>query len=470
MLAMLLALLAVAAPRAARAWDDPLAPMLRRMDRYLQLNQQEGGVTMDWRYSVSASEEIRQSVVCQLLAYVELYRLDPRPRLRVEIVRHADFMIGRLADIRSYTPFDGMLAYSLLAAYEVTGVQRFHDVGQQVSDDMLAIPTWQCKLNGGLMVAMAMAEDVHLTGNPAAAQKIHDIFAGMEYLQNPDGSFPHWCDESRDIHYTGWMGMEMIHIRRYVQDARLDAFLPSMTTFLESRIQPDGRASYQDYCPEVPGDTCYYYSRATGCSYDYDSRAWTVEPSYCALIFDVMGSWKYPIVMDFLASLENGGTFKDQYAYWPPPSDPEYPWTIADTSVVNMSIIFWALSTQVAERIARGVPVDLQLDDLIDTTETPPPPPPPAPLARPLVAEPNPARAGCTLRYALAAQGEGSLAIYDASGRRVRVLERGSLAGGAHAPVWDGRDDDGRPLPGGVYFARLRAGAHDETRRIALVP
>src|SRR5258705_2658783 len=90
---------------AAHAYDDPLAPMLRRMDDYLQVFEVDG-VTMDWRYSVIPSEEIRQTVVCQLLAYVELSRLDPRARLRVEILHHADFLLGRLQEIRSFAPFD----------------------------------------------------------------------------------------------------------------------------------------------------------------------------------------------------------------------------------------------------------------------------------------------------------------------------------------------------------------------------
>jgi hypothetical protein len=468
-LALVATLLADAAPARAQAWDDPLAPMLRRMDRYLQLNQQEGGVTMDWRYSVSPSEEIRQTVVCQLLAYVELYRLDPRPRLRVEIVRHADFMIGRLADIRSYTPFDGMLAYALLGAYETTREARFLEVGAQVTSDMLAIPTAQCRLNGGLMVAMATAEYALLTGSAAAEQKTHDILAQLVPEQNADGSFPHWCQGSRDIHYTGWMAFELIHIRRLLDDAHTLPFLVSMSAFLEGRIAPDGRAVYQEPVPGSPGDTLYYYSRMTGCWYDYDSRGWTVEPAYCALLFDAMGSQQYRPVMTFLASLENGGTFKDLYDYWPPPSDPEYPWCIADTSVVNMSIIFWALATEVTDRVGRGVPVDLQLDDLIDMTEIPPGPPPEA-APRALAVEPNPARGSCTLRYTLAAPCEGSLVVYDAAGRRVRLLEHGTLARGPHAAAWDGRTDDGRAAPGGVYFARLRAGALDQSRRFARVP
>jgi hypothetical protein len=454
-------------PWSAHTWEDPLLPMIRRIDHYLQEFQVDG-VTMDWRYSVVPSEEIRQTVVCQLLAYVELSRLDPRTRLRVEIVRHADFLLGRLDEIRSFTPFDGMLAYSLLGAYEITHEQRFLDAGSLMMNDLLAIPTSQCVLNGGLMVAMATAEYWRLTGDVQAEQKTHDIVAQLVPYQNADGSFPHWCWGSRDIHYTGWMATELIHIGRLVDDSHIEPFLSAMTTFLEGRIAPGGRAIYEEPCPGVPDCMLYYYSRATGCDYDLDSRGWTTEPAYCALLFDRQGSPKYQPVMAFLDSLEDGGTIADLYGYWPPPSDPEYPWTIADTSVVCMSIDLWVLSTAVADRVERGVPVDLALDDLIDTTTTPQDPPVLF-ETRPLAVEPNPAPGGCVLRFSLAAPRQGSLTMFDASGRRVRTLESGDFARGTHAPRWDGRDDAGRTMPEGIYFAHLRLDHDGQTRRITLL-
>src|SRR5262245_53241889 len=174
------------------AHHDPVPALVRRMDRYLRRNTVDG-VTMDWRYQESPSEEIRQSVVCQLLAYAELARLRDRPRVRLEVARHADFLIGRLEEIRSHTPFDGMLAQSLLAAYETTGETRFLDVGARVTRDLLAIPTGECVLNGGLMVAMATAEYAKLTGDLQAERKTRDILAQLVPYQNEDGSFPHWC-------------------------------------------------------------------------------------------------------------------------------------------------------------------------------------------------------------------------------------------------------------------------------------
>ncbi len=463
-LAWLLAAAPCAGAAATIGADDPLAPLVQRMDRYLQLNEVDG-VTMDWRYSVSPSEEIRQTVVCQLLAYVELYRLQPRTRLRVEIVRHADFMLGRLEEIRSHSPFDGMLAYSLLGAYETTRLPRFLDAGTEVTAEMLAIPTSQCVLNGGLMVAMATAEYALLTGSTAAAQKTHDIIGQLVPYQNADGSFPHWCPGSRDIHYTGWMAMEMIHLRRMTADPHLDPFLATMGAFLAGRTDGSGMSVYQQSC----GADCteYFYSRATGCSYDYDTRGWTVEPAYGALLFDHLGLPQLGPTLGFLDSLEDGGTIPDLYGYWPPASDPEYPWTIADSSVVCGSIVFWVLATEVSDRLARGVPVDLVLDDLIDTTTMVPPPPP---ESRPLAVSPNPARGGCTLGFSLAAPGTGTLFVHDLAGRRVVRLADGPLVAGVHALHWDGNDDAGVPAPAGVYFARLHlAAGRDETRRVVLV-
>ncbi len=67
--------------------------------------------------------------------------------------------------------------------------------------------------------------------------------------------------------------------------------------------------------------------------------------------------------------------------------------------------------------------------------------------ALPIVAMPNPSRGLTLLRANLAAdESVVSLAIYDAAGRRVCDLE---------GFAWDGRDEDGRSVPAGIYFARL---------------
>lgn len=87
----------------------------------------------------------------------------------------------------------------------------------------------------------------------------------------------------------------------------------------------------------------------------------------------------------------------------------------------------------------------------------PPPPPPDPPNQGKAVATLQPA-GGNAIRFSLAETGDAVLTIYDLSGRRVRDLECGRLAAGPNEIVWDGRDNDGRATPSGMYFARIEAG------------
>jgi hypothetical protein len=78
---------------------------------------------------------------------------------------------------------------------------------------------------------------------------------------------------------------------------------------------------------------------------------------------------------------------------------------------------------------------------------------------------PNPSRDGVS--FAFAGRGDGVLDILDLAGRRVATPWRGAAAGESRAR-WDGRDDRGHRVSGGLYFARLRVGAETQTRRIVL--
>jgi len=79
-------------------------------------------------------------------------------------------------------------------------------------------------------------------------------------------------------------------------------------------------------------------------------------------------------------------------------------------------------------------------------------------------AVPNPARARVALRMDVAREGWVRGDIYDPSGRRVRTL-LARCAAGPQALSWDGRDDAGRALPGGMYLVRLRGAEEVQTGR-----
>jgi len=86
-------------------------------------------------------------------------------------------------------------------------------------------------------------------------------------------------------------------------------------------------------------------------------------------------------------------------------------------------------------------------------------------------AVPNPFNPGTTLSCAIPAgpPARVRLAILDGRGRRVRILADGLLPPGVHRIAWDGRDDAGRRLASGVYFARLALPGRVETQRLVLL-
>ena len=85
-------------------------------------------------------------------------------------------------------------------------------------------------------------------------------------------------------------------------------------------------------------------------------------------------------------------------------------------------------------------------------------------------ARPSPFREQTTLECDLARAGEITLGVYGVDGRRVRTLAAGVHPAGVHRLVWDGRDDAGRPLAAGIYWARLTTPDGRFTRTLVRVP
>jgi hypothetical protein len=83
-----------------------------------------------------------------------------------------------------------------------------------------------------------------------------------------------------------------------------------------------------------------------------------------------------------------------------------------------------------------------------------------------LEAAPNPFRDDLRLRVYLRDERALAVEIYDLSGRRVRTLERGRSESGVTDLTWDGRDDGGRPVAAGVYWARAAPGGRQARTRI----
>jgi len=96
-------------------------------------------------------------------------------------------------------------------------------------------------------------------------------------------------------------------------------------------------------------------------------------------------------------------------------------------------------------------------------------PGPPASDDLALDAAPNPARDHTELHFTTSTRQRVTVGVFAVDGRRVRVLQRGMLEAGDHRIAWDGRDDQGRAVASGLYFARLDTERGSSTKRIAHV-
>jgi hypothetical protein len=92
------------------------------------------------------------------------------------------------------------------------------------------------------------------------------------------------------------------------------------------------------------------------------------------------------------------------------------------------------------------------------------------PSAPELLCGPNPGSGATSVQYMLPRAETVSLAIYDAAGRRVRVLQQEAVRpAGPHSLLWDGRADDGRPVPAGTYLCRLTTATYRMVAKLAML-
>ena len=82
---------------------------------------------------------------------------------------------------------------------------------------------------------------------------------------------------------------------------------------------------------------------------------------------------------------------------------------------------------------------------------------------------PNPFNPNTTIRYELTRPGDAVVEVFDAAGRLVRRLTEENVPAGVHEMVWDGRDDERRPVASGAYYYRLETDDHSATRKMVLL-
>jgi hypothetical protein len=82
---------------------------------------------------------------------------------------------------------------------------------------------------------------------------------------------------------------------------------------------------------------------------------------------------------------------------------------------------------------------------------------------------PNPFNPETQLELSLPNRENVSVKVFDLQGRLIRTLFSGDLAAGTTVFKWKGRDDSGRRISSGVYYALVKAGEKSLTNRMVLI-
>lgn len=82
---------------------------------------------------------------------------------------------------------------------------------------------------------------------------------------------------------------------------------------------------------------------------------------------------------------------------------------------------------------------------------------------------PNPFNPSTTVEFSVPSQGPVSVRVFDLQGRQVSTLADKSLPAGVYRVKWDGRDQGGRNVSSGVYFAMIESGGGRQAARLILL-
>ncbi len=82
---------------------------------------------------------------------------------------------------------------------------------------------------------------------------------------------------------------------------------------------------------------------------------------------------------------------------------------------------------------------------------------------------PNPFHNSATIRFSLASAGHVDVSVIDVSGRVIRTLVDGTRDAGENTVVWDGLDNGGNRVGGGVYWVAMSAGDYSSGKKMVVI-
>jgi len=82
---------------------------------------------------------------------------------------------------------------------------------------------------------------------------------------------------------------------------------------------------------------------------------------------------------------------------------------------------------------------------------------------------PNPFNPETTISYSVKEALPVSIEIYNVKGQLVKTLINETKAAGTHTVVWNGSDNNNRPVSSGVYYYKMNAGKYSSTKKMILM-
>lgn len=82
---------------------------------------------------------------------------------------------------------------------------------------------------------------------------------------------------------------------------------------------------------------------------------------------------------------------------------------------------------------------------------------------------PNPFNPETILDYQIVERNEVLIAIYNLIGHRVKTIVKETQNPGYYTARWDGKDERGLQVSGGIYFARIRSGEFSDVKKMILL-
>jgi len=82
---------------------------------------------------------------------------------------------------------------------------------------------------------------------------------------------------------------------------------------------------------------------------------------------------------------------------------------------------------------------------------------------------PNPFNPETNIQYNIPKATNVSLEIYNTLGQKIRTLVKKKQTAGTYQVLWDGKDDEGKPVASGIYIYQIKAGDFVKARKMVLM-